>query len=491
MNPLHQELKQVYHSDQIEAKKKTVNQDPWRLTYHVMPPIGWLNDPNGVCHFNGRYHLYYQYSPHDAVGGMKYWGHKSSTDLVHFEDHGIKLYPDEPYDLHGVYSGSAYIKDDMIHYFYTGNVKHLGDHDYVSSGREQNTIHAISTDGGFTIEKQACVIGADEYPKEFSNHIRDPKLFKLNSHYYMILGARDREDKGQVIVYRSSDLFNWTYQGVFAGPSPDLGYMWECPDYFTLDGHDVLLMSPQGVEAKGHEFQNVYQSGYMIGHLDPENITFTPEKDFKELDRGFDFYAPQTFEDESGRRIMWAWMGLPPDDDNIQNPTIERGWQHAMTMPRELKIIDEKLYQLPLEEYKVLRQDEKEMNLTISGHQEVKELNGEVYELQIDVHRCGDELSIHLRQDTTISFSKKSGKLSLNHGKSGYGRDERIIELDELKQVRVFSDMSSLEVFINGGEYVFSTRVYPEPGQDQISFSGEGCIHVSKWVLASTNERVS
>ena len=93
-----------------------------RLTHHLMPPTGWLNDPNGLCYFKGRYHVFFQYAPFDAEGGLKFWGHYSSDDLVSWRYEGVPLYPDSSYDCHGVYSGSAIVEDEKLHLFFTGNI---------------------------------------------------------------------------------------------------------------------------------------------------------------------------------------------------------------------------------------------------------------------------------------------------------------------------------------------------------------------------------
>ena len=485
MNPLHHELKHLYEKVKQDTLIKNIEEDYWRLSYHVMPPIGWLNDPNGVMQYDGVYHLYYQYSPHNANGGLKYWGHQSSKDLVHFKDHGIVLYPDQPYDLHGVYSGTAFVEDGKVHYFYTGNVKHLGEHDYITSGREQNTIYAISHDGGFTVEKVACVLHASDYPKEFSQHIRDPKVFKYAGIYYMLLGARDLNSQGQVIVYKSKDLIKWNYHGVFAGPIDGLGYMWECPDYFEINDTALLIISPQGVESEGYAYQNIYQAGYLLGEFDDSKITFIAESQFIELDRGFDFYAPQTFVDRKGRRILWGWMGLPDESGVITNPTVEKGWQHAMTLPRELTIENGQLKQRPLPEYKMLRHDYFTDTLQLNGQYQHEQLRGDVFELIISIEHLEADLEISLRQDTVLYYDQQNELLHLKHGKSGYGRDQRTIELAELHQLQIFSDRSSLEVFVNDGDYVLTTRVYPDQGQDDITINGSARLTIKKWMLKS------
>ena len=155
-----------------------------RLTHHLMPPTGWLNDPNGLCYFKGRYHVFFQYSPFEANGGLKFWGHYTSEDLVDWKYEGTALYPDSPYDCHGVYSGSALAESEKLHLFFTGNVKIDGDYDYINEGRETSTLHVESEDGIHFGDKEE-IISFEKYPEEFTCHIRDPKVWKENDRYFM------------------------------------------------------------------------------------------------------------------------------------------------------------------------------------------------------------------------------------------------------------------------------------------------------------------
>ncbi|MDR4235533.1 glycoside hydrolase family 32 protein, partial [Priestia megaterium] len=114
------------------------------------------------------------------------------------------------------------------------------------------------------------------------------------------------------VLFQSDNLKDWQFLGDITGSKTEqlgeFGYMWECTDMFELDGKDVLIVCQQGLEAEEMLYQNVYQSGYFVGELNELKPWFT-HGDFEELDRGFDFYAPQTTKDESGRRILVAWMG--------------------------------------------------------------------------------------------------------------------------------------------------------------------------------------
>lgn len=463
-----------------EGLRKKITQDQWRLKYHLMPETGWMNDPNGLVQFNGTYHIYHQYVPDDPKGGLVHWGHKTSDDLVHFKEEDLFLSPDRVFDKSGVYSGSAFVKDDEIHFFYTGNVKHPGDHEYTFSGREQNTVHVVSKDG-FTVDYREVCIPHEDYPQGFTNHIRDPKVFEKNGKYYMILGARALNNRGKILIYTSKDLYNWVYSGIFLEGKKEMGYMWECPDFFETPQKDVLLFSPQGLKATEYSYSNTHQTGYYLGKVDWNKGGFIPDTPFEELDKGFDFYAPQTFEDESGRRILFAWMGLGDTDPEYSNPTVPRGWQHALTLPRELTVVNGKLKQSPLIEYQKLRTNKVTANIDLKETFELKAENQDTFELLVEVEKLNSSFTIHIKEDTTLTY--KNNLFTLKHGVSGYGRSSRSVEIETLDKVHLFGDTSSIEIFLNDGEYVLTSRVYPKKLRQSILFEGNGSLGVTFWNL--------
>lgn len=265
--------------------------DKWRLGLHLMPPTGWLNDPNGLCQFQGVYHVFFQYSPDNPEGGRKCWGHYTSTDLLEWQYAGIALSPDAEFDRNGVYSGSAVVSEGEMYLFYTGNVKLEGDYNYITDGRQSNTVLTGSEDG-LNFGEKKCLMTNEDYPDHLTCHIRDPKVVTGKSigieddNFYMFLGARTKDDRGVVLVYKSPDLESWEHTNILTGEKR-FGYMWECPDAFMLGEKKILSVSPQGVETRGIDYQNVYQSGYfeLDGSFDGEYRL----KNFREWDRGFDF----------------------------------------------------------------------------------------------------------------------------------------------------------------------------------------------------------
>ena len=436
-------------------KNADMTEGRFRLGHHLMPPVGWLNDPNGLCWYKGKYHVFFQYAPFDVEGGLKFWGHYTSEDMIDWKYEGTALYPDSSYDCHGVYSGSALVDDGKLHLFFTGNVKIDGDYDYINEGRETSTLHVESEDGIHFSNKEE-VISFSEYPEEFTCHIRDPKVWKENGKYFMVLGGRLKGDKGAVLVYESGDLKEWKLLRTIT-TSEVFGYMWECPDYFEMDGEKILSVSPQGLTREEFRFQNIYQSGYFILKEDGS----VDVKDFREWDMGFDFYAPQTFTDVQGRRILIGWMGMPDADEEYVNKTIEEGWQHCLTVPRELKLKDGKILQYPVKELENLRKEKTVLNDENSAVELRVEVN-EGFDLVLEeIALTGSSFQISMGGQMLFRYENGTAEIGFP-GVTGAGRKVRKAQINELRNIRFLVDTSAAEIYLNDGETVFSTRYYPD-----------------------------
>ncbi|OUM92343.1 glycoside hydrolase family 32 protein [Caldibacillus debilis] len=433
--------------------------DPYRPAYHLSPPFGLMNDPNGLIYFKGRFHVFFQWNPFETDHSTKVWGHFSSTDLLHWEGHPPALVPGEWYDRNGCYSGSAIEHDGKMYLFYTGNVKKL------NGERESYQCLAISEDG-IHFEKKGPIL---HVPKGYTSHFRDPKVWRHNEHWYMVLGAQSDAFLGRAVLFSSTDFYHWQMLGPIAGShwnhSGDLGYMWECPDFFHLQGKDILLFCPQGLEPKGMNYNNLYQSGYLAGRWIPGTNHYE-HGEFRELDRGFDFYAPQTFVDPKMRRILIAWMGMG-DENERYHPTVEKGWIHALTLPRELKVIGDHLYQTPIDEIQNLRRgepirmhidmnrDHSEYSATISPHSEII----------VHVHSLTSvPLKITIRNNIQLSYDTDHGIFTLRRKKfNGNQYESRQCMIGKLSKLQIFLDSSSVEVFINDGQEVFTARFFADP----------------------------
>ena len=455
-----------------KAEKSADADSRFRQKIHLMPPTGWLNDPNGLCQHGGVFHAYFQYSPFNAEGGVKMWGHCTSRDMVRWEYQGTALYPDQPFDCHGVYSGSAFAEDGVMYVYYTGNVKleDREDYDYINTGREANTVLVTSRNGQNFGPKQLLMKNTD-YPPDLSLHVRDPKVWKDHGTYYMIQGARTKADTGQALIFRSEDRINWTLHNRVETEAP-FGYMWECPDYFEVSGVKLLLASVQGLTGGVWDERNVYQSGYfLVGGdiLDEYRLS-----EYRLWDYGFDYYAPQSFETEDGRRIQIGWMGMP-DCEEYTNPTIKDGWQHCFTFPREIFVEDGKVRQRPVRELEEReRQIEDVQDDAFSGLF-IKE-GYPVYDLTVD-RISENRFRAVLADELVLEYTGRRFEMRfLNRNKSSVsaGRGLRYTELERLENVRILADVSSVEVFLNNGEYVLTTRYYPDKACVRVEAEGAG-----------------
>lgn len=408
----------------------------WRQKLHIEPPCGWMNDPNGLCYFGGRYHVYFQYSPDSAVGtGDRGWGHYESPDLLHWMYTGFVIRPDIQEDRSGAFSGSAVEHEGRLYIFYTGNVEEDG-YDLIKEGRGANVIRVVTENGRDMGEKQVLLRNCD-YPDFCSCHVRDPKVWNENGRWRMVLGARTLSDEGCVLYYSSSDLEHWTYDGCES--APDHGYMWECPDRFALGANQYLSLSPQGIPQQTERFQNTYHSGYFRAD---DGLS-----EFEEWDYGFDFYAPQTFLAPDGRRILIGWMG--GGDQPYTNPTIELGWQHCLTLPRELvRSEDGQIVQQPVRELAELRGEK-------LSDTDPLPLPCEIYA------KTQGNFCISL-DGLQLSYADGLFRMEFTNESFGAGRTVRLVRIDECRDIRIIADMSSVEVYLDGGRRVMSTRLYPD-----------------------------
>ena len=444
---------------EIMENRERIKNAKWRQRFHIEPPDGWLNDPNGLSFYKGEYHVYFQYSPIAADGHTpRGWGHYHGADLMHMVYDKAVMIPDIPEDSHGVYSGSAIENDGVLHIFYTGNVKMEGDYDYVTAGRGANVIHVTTADGSEVSEKQVLLRNSD-YPDFCSCHVRDPKVWKEGEVWKMVLGARTLDDEGCVLVYESADLINWKYAGKVY--KEGYGYMWECPDYFELGGKGFLSTCPQGLPHYETKWQNLNESGYfpVEGRLEDSRLG-----EFAEWDMGFDFYAPQTFLDPQGRRILIGWLGM--DNRVYGNATTELGWQHCLTIPREVTLGENgRLRQYPIAEFDALRKGER------------RHADGCTAKYALPLEICGEptaDFSITLDGKLELRFDKAKQLFTMKFSdeKYGCGRGTRNAVVANVNSIRLIADMSSIEVYLNGGETVMSTRFYPDGGCAELEIKG-------------------
>lgn len=420
------------------------SQDKLRCRFHITPPKGWLNDPNGLCKLKGVYHTFFQYSPDYPHDKNKSWGHYVSCDLVNWNFVGVALEPDSMWDKEGVFSGSAIVEYESMTLFYTGNVMSEG---------ESNTIRVISEDG-IKIGEKVCVMDNDDYPEGYTVHIRDPKVWKEGDTFCMVLGARSNDDKGNALFFNSSDGIYWKFFQAITTENK-FGYMWECPDVFAINNRAFLSCCPQGVSPEEFRFQNKHLAGYFP--MEEGFVDIIDESGFREWDFGFDFYAPQTFLDDTGRRILIAWAG-GPEIEQYDVPTLEKEkWMNMLTLPREITEKDDILYQYPVSEISNLRCNKREIS---KG--QWNEVIGNCFDWEIKISDKGASgIIINITRDIKLSYKEKVLALEFT-GNIGGGRTSRRVICEEINDIRIVVDKSIIEIFINKGEISMTSQFYPE-----------------------------
>ena len=431
----------------ITEQQKSVIQD-FKAVNHLTAPIGWMNDPNGFIQYKGEYHLFYQYYPYDSAWGPMHWGHAKSKDLVNWEHLPVALAPDQEYDRNGCFSGSAIVKDDQLWLMYTGHIEE-------EDGVRQVQNMAYSEDGiHFTKIKQNPVATGEMLPEEVSfRDFRDPKVFEKDERYYSVVASQHKDQVGCIVLLGSDDLVDWHFESIFLKGEAHQGHVFECPDFFGLDGKECLIVSPMRYEREGDSFHNINSSVLFTGKVDWDSKQFIPDS-VEEIDHGQDFYAPQTLVDDQGRRIMVAWMQMW--GRNIPSHELGHKWAGAMTLPRQLELIDGKLYQ------RILPSTETAMtpvylNEPIRGFSrfQVEVVEGVHYQLGT----TDDFLSFGYNADAEEVYIDRSHLKQAISGEETISTSRRFVSCRAEKLDVVF-DCNSIEIFVNDGREVLSATYY-------------------------------
>lgn len=448
------------------SSQRDFSSDRHRPTFHFLPPANWMNDPNGLIQYQGQYHLFYQYNPNGAFWGTMHWGHAMSEDLVHWRHMPVALTP-EPGgpDQDGCFSGCAVDVDGVPTLMYTG-----------VRGDDQLPCIATSHDGDLTTWEKYAENPVITTPPSGLETIffRDHSAWKENGSWYQVIGSGIKGSGGAALVYHSRDFYDWQY----ANPLVPLAEVaqgigkdatgWECPDFFEINGRHVLIVS-----LWDHRPLRV---AYMVGDYVSER--FNPTNDGI-VDPGECFYAPQSFTDEMGRRIMFGWLRESRSDEW----QAEAGWSGVMSLPRVLSVLgDGSLATAPAPELKTFRAKHLQLlgdDLRTGQGVPLGDIPGDALELLmrvspnatgtvgIEVLRSGDGT-----EATSVTYDVPSKTVSLDTRRSSFSNDAeggvyRVehLDVDERPvELHVFVDHSVVEVFIND-EKCISARAYPlSPG---------------------------
>lgn len=374
--------------------------------FHLTPPVGWMNDPNGFSFYKGAYHLFYQYYPYADHWGPMHWGHSTTKDFIHWNMEPAALAPDSVSDLQGCFSGGAVTAPDGRQaLIYTGCRW-----DELPEGNENvRQRQCIAFGDGKDYEKpdldgkgSNVILDGKDLPEGFSREdFRDPKIWKDRDGYHMLTVSRAEDGYGQLLSFSSDDLIHWNYKGVIAhNDDGRYGIMWECPEATYVDSQEIYIISGQDMHAIGREFFAGDHTFWFFGN-DKEHFGEPVSKIIPHnLDYGFDFYATQTIRAEDDRTILLGWM--QNWDTTIFKP-LKQKWNGQMTIPRELTVREGTLYQNPVRELEQFRREvchaDGDMLCSKSGTDEVKKVldtvsasEGDDAKKTLDtVSACGEE----------------------------------------------------------------------------------------------------
>ena len=473
-----------------------------RPAFHATPTIGWMNDPNGFSVYRGEYHLFYQYHPYSNEWGPMHWGHLKTKDFIRWERLPAAMAPDRDYDASGCFSGSAIeLPDGRQLLMYTGVQRDRSPEGFLQDIQTQ----CIAIGDGVNYDKclDNPVLDQKDLPAGGSAiDFRDPKLWRGDDGvYYAVVGNRTEDSSGAILLYRSADGIQWEFVRILDRCHNQYGKMWECPDFFPLDGKHVLLTSPQEMNPVGLEFHAGSGTMCLIGDWDLSGKSFTRQF-VQAIDYGLDFYAPQTLLAEDGRRIMIAWM---QNWATVGAKPYHCRWFGQMTLPRELSLKDGRLYQMPVRELENYRDCRViHHNIPVSGEANLPGVQGRKLDMTVTVRPMGNELYRWFRirvakdgeHETIIRYRPGDGTLKIDRTRSGLPHDivhtrSFLVRYREGEiKLRIILDRFSLEVFVNDGEQAASAVIYTRQEAGAISFEAGGSvlIDVEKYDLVFDGE---
>lgn len=413
---------------------------------HFIPKDHWMNDPNGFIYYNGYYHLFYQYFPYENAWGTMHWGHKISKDLLHWEDLGIALYPSKVFDRNGCFSGSAIEIDGKMYIYYSGTVydAYAGEdiHRQAKNAFHSNQVLIISEDG-FTFDnnKKQVIVPAPEVSGRFGHHVhtRDPKVFKKDDKFYMLLGTKYMKDgatkyTGEALIYESDNPIDFKIIGTLEDDT--IGNNWECPDYLEVEGQGILTISPEHF----FEDQNGYVSVAAYIPVSFEKGQLTKVGKCELLDLGKDLYACQSNFDENGIPTQIGWMRMPIPEKDGQ-------WIGMYACPRVFSYKNDHLYTHPHPNFKNAFTEEcTDFNFTEAR-----------------------KISVDMNENSSIDIggyiiNYKNNQLTVD--RSNVFPNDKNIDLTittpilETCHLDIYTDLHIIEIFINDGYHVLSHIVY-------------------------------
>ena len=439
--------REMKHSNTFD----TTNSEHFRPIYHHTPLYGWMNDPNGMFYKDGVWHLYYQYNPYGSQWENMTWGHSTSKDLIHWEAQPLAIEADW---LGSIFSGSCVTNGNDVVAFYT------------SAGHHQTQSMAVSKDGGRTFKKYSGnpILTTSDIPD-----FRDPKAFwNEDAKMWNLILAAGQEMR----IYSSKDLKDWKYESSFGKEYGNHSGVWECPDLFKMEE-----LKNGKVEEKWVLICNINPGGpfggsatqYFVGQFDGKKFTCeSMPKVTKWLDYGKDHYATVSFYNApNNRHTVLAWMS----NWQYANQVPTKQFRSANSIPRDLGLFrhGEETYVsvVPSEEMLALR-GAKVKNPT------------EACEIIVDTKNQTEIVLSNIKgEQVTMKYDSQQQTFTMERVKSG---DVSFSEafpavtvaptFGAIKQLRIFIDRCSIEVFDAEGKMAMTNLVFPSEPYNTLKVKG-------------------
>ena len=428
------------------------NREKFRSIYHHTPVYGWMNDPNGMFYKDGVWHLYYQYNPYGSQWENMTWAHSTSTDLIHWKNHGEVIQPDA---LGTIFSGSSVVDKENTAGFGKDAVVAF----YTSAGAAQTQSIAYSTDNGETFKKYVNnPILTSDVPD-----FRDPNVFwnEEVKQWNLILAVGQ-----QMNIYSSKNLKDWKYESSFGEGYGNHGGVWECPDLLKMGDKWVLICN---INPGGPFGGSATQ--YFVGSFDGHKFTCESKPEVtKWMDYGKDHYATVSFSNaRDGRIVVLPWMSNWQDANQV--PTQQ--FRSANGLPRDLG-----LYSYNGEDY-----------VSVKPSPEVfaafeKKPSGRLQSAAyIEVTNIKSNASIVLSNDkgerVTMVYDGKNATFSMDRTESGvtdFHSDFKAKTVAPtngvIKSMQIFIDRCSIEAFDTEGKVAMTNLVFPSKPYDKIIVKG-------------------
>jgi len=465
--------------------------EQYRPQIHFSPPAHWMNDPNGLIYYKGVYHLFYQYYPNATVWGPMHWGHATSTDLVHWKNKPIALYPDS---IGLIFSGSA-----VMDYNNTSGFGKKGQPPMVAIFTQHN--QAREKDGKNDTENESIAYsddGGNTWAKYQHNPVlinpgisdfRDPKVmwYAPQKKWIMTLATKDR-----ITFYSSKNLKQWTKESEFGQDKGAHGGVWECPDLFPMTANDGRKMWVLIVNINPGGPPGGSATQYFVGNFNGKTFT-AGDNETRWADWGADEYAGVTYSNTGNRHIFLGWMS------NWQYATVvpTKEWRSAMTIPRELKLIKSGdsyyLSMQPVKELDVLNRRQVSLpSPKVEGIIDLVKKSKEPYRLDLSTDQLKNFsliLSNDKDENLVVGFDEKENSWFIDRrkaGKSDFSKDfaklmsAKRISKSAGSDISIIVDNASVELFADQGLTVMTTIFFPEKPLGHISITSDEGFRVKK-----------